>query len=41
MHLLALEISGDLKKSGFTFVFQSVLDGEVLRIFGNRSTVQL
>lgn len=39
MHLLALEISGDLKKSGFTFVLQSVLDREVLPIFSKRSTV--
>lgn len=39
MRLLAVEISGDLKKSGFTFVFQSVLDREVLPIFSNRSTV--
>lgn len=39
--MVALEISGDLEKSWFTSVFQSVLDVEALPIFSNSSTVQL
>lgn len=41
MHLLALGISGDPVKSGFTFGFQGALDWEVLPTFSNRSIMQL
>lgn len=41
MHLLALGISGDLIKSGFTFGFRGVLDWKVLPTFSNSSIERL